>query len=48
MNTAVILILPRLFGAEAVWLTFATYEAIVLVVAVVIVKHSERNGIVFK
>ena len=48
VNAAVILILPRLFGAASVWLTFAVYEAIVLVVAVVIVKHSERNGIIFK
>jgi len=48
VNTAVILILPRLFGAESVWLTFAVYEAIVLVVAVVLVKRSERNGIIFK
>ena len=48
VNTAVILILPRLFGAESVWLTFAVYEAIVLVVATLLVKHSERDGIVFK
>lgn len=48
INTAVILLLPELFGAEAVWITFAVYEAIVLVIAVVLTKHSERNGIVFK
>ena len=48
VNAAVTLLLPRLFGAEAVWVTFAVYEAIVLVVAVALVKHSERNGIVFR
>lgn len=48
VNAAVILLLPRLFGAASVWLTFAVYEAIVLVVAVVLVKRSERNGIIFK
>ena len=48
VNAAAILFLPRLFSAEAVWVTFAIYEAIVLVVAVVLLKHSEWNGIVFK
>jgi len=48
VNAAVILLLPELFGAEAVWITFAVYEAIVLVVAVVLLKYSERNGVVFK
>lgn len=48
VNAAVILLLPRMFGAESVWLTFAVYEAIVLIVAVILLKHSERNGIVFK
>lgn len=48
VNATVILLLPKLFGAETVWLTFAVYEAIVLVVAVALLKHSERNGIVFK
>lgn len=48
VNAAVILILPRVFGADAIWITFAVYEAIVLVVAFALLKHSERNGIVFK
>jgi len=48
VNAAVILILPRIFGADAIWITFAVYEAIVLVVAFGLLKHSERNGIEFK
>lgn len=46
-NTAVILLLPRLFGADIVWFTFGIYEAIVAVIAVALLRHSERNGIVF-
>ena len=48
VNAAVILLLPRIFGANAVWFTFAVYEAIVLIIAVVLLKHSEKNGIIFK
>jgi len=48
VNAAVILILPRIFGADSIWITFAVYEAIVLVVAFGLLKHSERNGIEFK
>lgn len=48
VNAAVILLLPRVFGAGSVWITFAVYEAIVLIVAFILLKHSERNGIVFK
>jgi len=48
VNAAVILRLPEIFGADAIWLTFAVYEAIVLIIAVVLLRHSERNGIVFK
>lgn len=48
VNAAVILILPRIFGADAIWITFAVYEAIVLFVAFGLLKHSERNGIEFK
>lgn len=47
VNTAVILGLPRIFGANAIWATFAVYEAIVLVVAFALLRHTERNGIVF-
>lgn len=47
-NTAVITLLPSIFGADVIWFTFGIYEAVVLAVAVFLLKHSERNGIVFK
>ena len=48
LNSAIILILPRIFGNGAIWLSMFTYETIVLVIAAVLLKHSERNGIQFK
>lgn len=48
VNSAVILALPALFGSGLVWYSFAVYEAIVLVIAVVLLKRSERNGIVYR
>lgn len=47
-NTAVINGLPALLGSDIVWYTFGIYEAIVLVLAVTLLKHSERNGIVYQ
>lgn len=47
VNTVVILALPAVFGSGAVWYAFAVYEAIVLAVAVVLLRRSEKNGIVF-
>lgn len=48
VNSSVILILPMIIGADIIWFCFGIYEAIVLVIAVILLKHSERNGIVFK
>ena len=48
VNSGVILILPKIAGAGIIWSCFGIYEAIVLVIAVILLKHSERNGIVFK
>lgn len=48
VNSIVILVLPEIFGNAIVWYAFAIYEAIVLCAATAILKHSERNGIVFK
>lgn len=48
VNVVVIMILPQIFGASIVWFTFGIYEAVVLIAAYVLLKHSERNGIVFK
>lgn len=48
VSVVVILLLPRLFGAEIIWYTFGIYESIILVIAVFLLKHSERNGIEFR
>lgn len=48
VNSAVILLLPALFGAGAIWYTFGVYESIVLVAAVALLRASERNGIVYR
>ena len=48
INSIVILALPAIFGKEIIWYAFAIYEALVLVIAVILLKHSERNGIVYQ
>lgn len=48
VSSAVILLLPEIFGVSVIWYTLVIYEAIVLAVAIALLKHSERNGIVFK
>jgi len=46
VNTAVILLLPALFGPEIIWFTFPVYEFIVLVAAVVIMVKADQKGII--
>lgn len=48
MNSLVITLVPTIFGKALVWHTFGIFEVLVLVVAVSIKRHSERNGVVFK
>lgn len=48
ISVLVIMLLPEIFGANIVWFTFGIYEAIVLVLAVFLLKHSERKGSIFK
>lgn len=48
MNSLIITLLPKIFGSIIVWHTFGIYEVIVLIVAIVLKKSSERNGIVYK
>lgn len=45
VNTLVILLLPQLFGGGVIWHTFGIYEGVVLVVAWILMKYSERNGV---
>ncbi len=47
-DIAVIILLPEIFGAEIIWHTFGIFEAMVLAVAIVLLKSSEKNGVVFK
>lgn len=42
-SVAVILLLPRLFGADIVWFTFGIYEAVVLLVAALLLRRSEAE-----
>lgn len=48
MNSIIITLLPKLFGAAVVWHTFGIYEVIVLIIAIVLKKSSERKGIIYK
>lgn len=46
-TVSVILILPALFGAELIWYTAAVYEALSLLAALLLVRATEKNGVVF-
>ena len=48
MNSLIITFLPKIFGGAIVWHTFGIYEVIVLIIAVVLKKVSERKGVVYK
>lgn len=48
VSAAVILLLPHIFGEGAIWFSMLIYEVIVLAVAVVLLRRSERNGMQFK
>lgn len=47
-NTLIIRGLPALVGESIIWYTYGIAECAVLVLAVILLKYSERNGIVFK
>lgn len=47
LTAPVIVLLPLLFGADAVWFTFMVYEAMALLLAVFLRRRNEKNGIVF-
>lgn len=48
MNSLIITLLPKIFGAAIVWHTFGIYEILVLMIALTLKKTSERNGIIYK
>lgn len=48
LNTAIITGLPALLGSGVIWYTYGISEGSVLIVAFVLLRLSERKGIVFK
>lgn len=46
-NTAVILLVPTIWGGNAIWFTMGIYEMLSLILAAGLLKHSEKNGILF-
>lgn len=46
VSVAVILILPKIFGANIVWFTFGIYEAIMLVISAWLLIRAERKSII--
>lgn len=45
-NSILILLLPQIFGNGIIWFTFCIYEIVVLIVAVILLKHSEKDGVI--
>lgn len=37
-----------LFGSDIIWYTFVLYEAVILILAFVLLRCSERNSIIYK
>lgn len=48
MNSLIITLLPKILGSAVVWHTFGIYEILVLILAFILKKCSERKGIVYK
>jgi len=47
-TTLITLALPAIFGGNIIWFTFGIYETLSFVLAMILLKTSERNGIEFK
>ena len=47
-NSTAIIILPMIFGNGIIWSTFGIYEIMVMIAAIILIRRSERNGIVYK
>lgn len=47
-TTVIILALPALFGSAIIWYTFGIYEGLSLIVAIVLLKVSEKDGIIYR
>ena len=47
-TTLITLALPAICGADVIWFTFGIYETLSFILAVILLKASEKNGIRFK
>ena len=47
-DSVVIFSVPAIFGGNVVWLTMGIYELLGLLLGIVLLRTSERNGIVFR
>ncbi len=47
-NSIIIFAIPAIFGESAVWFAMGIYEAMALILAIALLKSSEKNGVVFK
>lgn len=47
-NAPVIFLLPMAFGESIVWYTYGIAELLTAILAIAILKHSERKGIIFR
>ena len=48
LDSVIIFAVPAVFGGNAVWLTMGIYEALALLLGVMLVRTSERGGITFR
>lgn len=48
LNSLVITVLPKIFGNGVVWHTFGIYEVLVLIIALVLKRVSEKRGIIYR
>jgi len=46
-NTSVILLVPTIFGGNSIWFTMAIYEFLSMILAIILLRQSEKNGINF-
>jgi Na+-driven multidrug efflux pump len=44
----IIFALPAIFGSGVIWYTFGIYESFSFIVALILLKVSERNGVIYK
>ena len=44
VSVAVIMIFPMIFGSSDIWFTFGIYEAIILVISMLLLIRAEKNG----